>query len=156
MQINKHRVWVVSILLTLGGCTRDSARSLTDAAYTQTMSFDGSVYPGSCMQKARACAMQVWTSARKAVCSYQEQGRFERELDLFLETVLKLHGYVAQAQEPEDKSSVSEAEITSLLGVVKDVERYFDIVMFGRISDQASCVKVILQKVQNKIEQMTA
>ena len=102
----KILLWM-SIWAVLGVSSLNKAQSLTDQAYTQSVSFDGSVYPGSSIQKARACTMQIWTSVRKAVCSYQEQGRFERELDLFLETVLKIYSHVQRLFEsPEEQKSV--------------------------------------------------
>ena len=118
------------------------------------LDFDGSLYPPSLISIFREKAMEVWGDLHQAHVSFESQCSFKNNLDLFLDKLL--HLYVQAHVLTEDKVNFSAKEDGSCGRLVTSLESMFDRVMINERSDQASCAKVLFQKIQKKMERIFA
>ena len=142
-------------LLFFGLCKTDSMYERERA-----ICFDGAaLYPISDIQRARNAATQAYDSVRDAIMLYEQRIRFEQNIHSFTNLILTINSYaqviVDKLQQlPLEHQQISAKEICTLDKTVGKIESYFDLVMMGKSSDQASCCKVVLRNIQKKLEQI--
>ncbi len=123
-------------------------------------SFDGSLYPVSPLQQLRSCAMSIWSDVDGASMSSQLLFKFDQNIDEHAHKILDVYAILYGLQNTKKMDEVvaveDEEEFRSLARLINDIEYKFDKVMVNHRSDQASCFKVVLQKIQKKLERMLA
>ena len=118
-----------------------------------SVSFDHNLYPISPVQECRATAMQLWSDINKASLSSQVQLQFNEHINIYVEKFLDLYALFYSLIQ---KKLLDNDEVLSLYKLVYDMEYRFDKVMIDCRNDKLSCCKIVLEKIQKKLEQMLA
>ena len=147
-------IWMAGFLIS----SSLIAVALEHSGFDQKISFNGSLYPTSPLQQLRSSTMSIWSDVHGAFMSSQLLFQFDQNIDLYAEKLLDVYAMVYGLQSAQKDMLVQEDQeyFSSLYKLVSDIEVKFDGAMVGHRSDQASCCKVVLQKIQKKLERMLA
>ena len=129
-----------------------------NSGFEHSISFSGTLYPTSPLQQLRSCTMSIWSDVHGACMSSQLLFQFDQNIDLYAQKLLDVYAMVYGLQNTKKDTLVQEDQeyFSSLYKLVNDIEVKFDGAMVDHRSDQASCCKVVLQKIQKKLERMLA
>ena len=124
-----------------------------------------SLYPLSRVTEAKTLATQLWTEINVALADITTRDLFEDSIVGFTDAVLELHllcGYVTKDAQAQLNGVGSEyqhkniqktlEEIHYLADLVNELSKTFDKAMDGHVSDQAACVKIVLENITKKME----
>jgi hypothetical protein len=122
------------------------------------LDFIGSPYPSTPVSLVRQLAMNLWGDFHAARYSLEMKLVCERKIDMYVDKALQLYKYacdVTSCNNADENTGVIEYanEITALIKLISSTEFEFDNAMVGHKSDQASSIKILLQKIQKKLEQ---
>jgi hypothetical protein len=134
-----------------------------DSSNSIEVSFS-SPYPVSSFKKIKTLATQLWSQVNEGLEDGDSKEQFEYAISDFAHSVLdlntlcdllvadfgkELHG-PSRRYHPD--LGVMFEELYYLFELVHALDQMFDQVMDGHMSDQAACVKVVLDRIQSKME----
>lgn len=159
----KSRIVHISFLLLFLTTGHAQFGGISDAARL-AVSFS-SIYPTSAVTQAKSLATQLWTEVNTAVEDVAARDVLENSIVNFAHTVLNLYvlcdlliqdahaqlnGVGVRYQNKDVQKTLE--EMRYLTDLVHSLEETFDQAMDGHVSDQAACVKVVLDCLKKKME----
>lgn len=123
------------------------------------------LYPTSPLKKVKILATQLWAEVNAATEDVVVRGMLQHSIVDFAHTVLDLHTLsdllIKEIQGQFNDTSIRyqysntqkmAEEMRYLSNLIGSLEQAFDKVMDGHVSDQAACVKVVLDCIKKKME----
>lgn len=136
-----------------------------DVSHEQIAVSFAALYPTSPLKKVKVLATQLWAEANAATQDNEVKQHLENSIVNFTHTVLdlytqceallkdiqlRLNGTSMRYQHKSTEKALEDLQyLTSLVG---SLEGTFDRAMEGHVSDQAACVKVVLEYIRKKME----
>ena len=161
-EVMKKHMFRVSFLLLLLSTAHANFGDVPDEYVAVSFS---SLYPMSPLKKTKVLAIQLWAEVNEAAEDVVARDILENSIVDFTYTVLDLHtlcdllakdiqaqlnGTSARYQYKNIQKALEEVRyLTDLIG---SLEQTFDRAMDGHVSDQAACVKVVLDRIKKKME----
>lgn len=159
----KNRIVYISFLLLFLTTSHTHFGEAHDTARL-AVSFS-SPYPVSVVTQAKTLATQLWTEVNSAVEDVAARDALENSIVGFAHTVLNLYvlsdlvvqdthaqlNGVGVRYQNKNVQKILE-EMRYLTNLISSLEETFDRAMDGHVSDQAACVKVVLDCIKKKME----
>ena len=158
----KKRLFYIGFLLFTLTTSQARFGELPDEQISVSFS---SPYPTSSLKRIKILATQLWAEVNAGIEDVSARDNIEDSIVDFAHTVLDLHtlcdslvqevhgqlnGMSVRYQRKNTQKTLEEMRyLTDLIG---SLENTFDQVMDGHVSDQAACVKVVLDCIRKKME----
>lgn len=158
----KNYIFKISFLVCIATLVQVQCSELSREQIAVSFS---SLYPVSPLKKVKVLATQLWTEVNAGLEDVAVRDQLEdamvgfahavldlnTESDLLLKDVqAQLSGETTRYQHKNMQKTLEDvAYVKNLIGSLEDV---FDRVMDGHVSDQAACVKVVLDCIKKKME----
>jgi hypothetical protein len=126
-----------------------------------------SLYPTSPFKKVKVLATQLWNRVDEGFEDIVARDTFENSIVTFTHTVLDLNTLSdlfikdvhAQSRSTTNRYQHKSAqktleEVEYLKNLIDSLKNSFDQIMDGHVSDQAVCVKVVLDSIKKKMERI--
>lgn len=124
-----------------------------------------SPYPSSPIKQIKALATKLWGEVNASLQDANVKDQLENTITNFAHAMLDLNtlcdvlvadvnaqlGGVGLRYQSRDVSRTLE-EVQYLLQLIQSLDENFDSTMQGHISDQAACIKVVLNRIKKKME----
>lgn len=158
----KNHIFYASFLLLVLSTAHASFGGVPDEHIAVSFS---SLYPMSPVKKTKVLATQLWSEVNAAVEDVGTRDNLENSIVNFAHTVLdlytscdflikdiqaQLNGTGTRYQYKNTQKTLE--EMRYLADLIGSLEQTFDRAMDGHVSDQAACVKVVLDCIKKKME----
>lgn len=161
-EVMKNHIFYVSFLLLIVSTAHARFGGMSDEYVAVSFS---SLYPMSPLKKTKALATQLWSEVNAASEDVGTRDNLESSIVDFAHTVLdlytscdflikdvqaQLNGTGVRYQYKNTQKTLE--EMRYLADLIGELEQKFDQTMDGHVSDQAACVKVVLDCIKKKME----